>query len=429
MAALGLILALAVTTQDPAPQNPRPFAEECRILHTLDGEARGDQFGWVAKNAGDTDGDGVNDILVGAPTASYESVATGKIYVYSGKTGALLFAHLGAGPEQLGISVDSAGDVDGDGHADVIVGGHEPSGAGVARVFSGQGGGLIHELVGTDPGDWFGRTVKSIGDWDADGHGDFVVAATNRGAGQVIGYSGADASVLFQLEGENAGDSFGISVASSTKQHLLAVGAMNAGEGRRGKVYLFQGEQPEFDLAIDADATAVNYGRFFMSYFGDVTSDGVPDLFSVDFENTGGGAGSGRAYVNSGRTGERLHTFTGKPGEGLGIGDSNAGDVNGDGFADLVIGAWTSGDAAAGGGKAYLISGKDYSTLRTWTCNVAGEAFGFDTAGMGDVDGDGALDFLITGAYSPVHGNQTGRVYVLAGEAPKAAAQAENGAK
>jgi len=86
-------------------------------------------------------------------------------------------------------------------------------------------------------------------------------------------------------------------------------------------------------------------------------------------------------------------TLTGEAaGDGFGIGPADAGDVNGDGHDDLVIGAWQQANAAASGGKVYLYSGKDGSLIRAWTGKVMGETFGFDATGMGDVDGDGLLE-------------------------------------
>ena len=68
------------------------------------------------------------------------------------------------------------------------------------------------------------------------------------------------------------------------------------------------------------------------------------------------------------------------------------------------------------GGKVYLHSGKDGTLIRAWTCRVMGDTFGFDATGMGDVDGDGATDFLLTSAWSGIRGVKSGRVFVLAGD-------------
>ena len=64
----------------------------------------------------------------------------------------------------------------------------------------------------------------------------------------------------------------------------------------------------------------------------------------------------------------------------------------------------------------YLYSGKDGSLLRAWTGKVPGETFGFDATGMGDIDGDGTIDFLLTSAWSAINGSRSGRMYILAGK-------------
>ena len=103
------------------------------------------------------------------------------------------------------------------------------------------------------------------------------------------------------------------------------------------------------------------------------------------------------------------------PAEGFGIGRGAAGDVDNDGHGDLVIGAYTHSSAAPLAGRTYLFSGKTGAVLRTMTSSIAGEGSGYDAVGIGDVNGDGAIDFLITAATHPEKGANTGRTYVIAG--------------
>ncbi len=86
------------------------------------------------------------------------------------------------------------------------------------------------------------------------------------------------------------------------------------------------------------------------------------------------------------------------------MGPATAGDVDGDGHDDLIVGAWQHGSAAISEGRAYLYSGKDGSLLKTYTCRIPGDTFGFDAVAMGDIDGDGTINFLITSAWSGIHG-------------------------
>src|SRR3954468_13652510 len=77
-----------------------------------------------------------------------------------------------------------------------------------------------------------------------------------------------------------------------------------------------------------------------------------------------------------------------------------AGDVDGDGYDDLIVGAWQYASVAISAGRSYLYSGKDGHLLKTFTCRTPGDTFGFDATGIGDVDGDGIIDLLITSAWS-----------------------------
>ena len=175
--------------------------------------------------------------------------------------------------------------------------------------------------------------------------------------------------------------------------------------------------KPRF--VIDSDTTGKSLGDLFVSVVGDVDGDHTPDIYASDWSNAAHGHGTGRIYVYSGATGKPLLTLTGdQAGEGFGTCAAVAGDVNGDGHADLVIGAWQNHDAAWSGGKIAVYSGKDGSLLRSYTGRVPGETLGFDAVGIGDVDGDGHIDYLITSAYSLVNGVRSGRVYIVSGAPP-----------
>ena len=143
----------------------------------------------------------------------------------------------------------------------------------------------------------------------------------------------------------------------------------------------------------------------------------------TDFSNAAKGPSTGRAYVFSGKTGKSLLTLTGSgPGEGFGIGPAAAGDVDGDGRPDLIVGAWQYAGAAVSAGRAYLYSGSDGKLLKTYTCRIPGDTLGFDAVGLGDTDGDGTVDLLITSAWSGVKGNHSGRVFLISSGVRKAAA-------
>ena len=407
----------------PSPEELRdPFVEPTKIIHEWHGEATGDQFGWVARNIGDVDGDRVADVVTSAPTNADGGQRAGKIYVYSGRTGKALWTAKGEPNAQLGLGIEAAGDFNADGVPDVAAG--APS-IDKAYVYSGRTGAVLRVFEGERQGDAFGRNVGAAGDVNRDGFGDLLVGApahnaAGAGAGRVYVFSGKDGSRLFVADGEAAGDALGSALAGKTVngQSWIVAGAGSGGRNDAGRVYVYKGLDPKPAFHIDPDSTSAGLGGMFVSMIGDVNADGVPDAYGADFGNNAKGASTGRIFIHSGKDGRHLLTLTGEnAGDGFGIGPADAGDVDRDGHDDIILGAWQFSGAAPSGGKVYLYSGKTGALIRAWTGKVQGETFGFDATGIGDVDGDGTLDFLLTSAWSAIKGPQSGRMYILSGAA------------
>lgn len=395
-----------------------PFVENVKVILELDGDSTGDQFGWIARGMGDVDHDGAIDFVTSAPTKSVGGANAGRVYAYSSRTGKLLWSANGKPGEQLGTGVESAGDVDGDGTQDVVAGAPY---SGRAYVYSGKDGHTLFTLRAENDSDAFGQHVSSAGDVDHDGHADVLIGAPSnnaggRGAGRAYLYSGKDGHLLSALTGERAGDAFGSTVGgySDAKRTLIVVGAPAAGSGKTGRTYVYEGLSKKPKFIIESDSTGRALGAMFVSVMGDVNGDGVPDVYASDFTNGAKGPSTGRIYVHSGRDGKRLVTLTGEgQGEGFGIGPGKTGDVDHDGRADLVVGSWQFSTPAASGGRVYLYSGRDGHLMKTYTDRIPGDTFGFDAVGIGDVDGDGTVDFLLTAAWSGVHGNHSGRLFIV----------------
>jgi hypothetical protein len=394
----------------------KPFVEKARVIHEIRGESKSGQFGWIARRVGDVDGDKIADFTTSAPTYPVEGTSGGRVYLYSGRSGKLLWQHTGIRGEQLGTGIEAAGDTNRDGVPDVIAGG---PGSGHAYVLSGRDGKVLLALGEGKTSIVFGRHTSTAGDMNGDGHADVFVGAPGdaNGAGSATVFSGKDGTVLLALSGEKAGDAFGSTLAASGTQRLLMVGAPGAGPRGTGRVYVYRGLKGKPDFTMDSDETGGAFGAMFLSVVGDVNADRTDDLYVSDWANNARGRATGRAYVYSGVDGKLLFTHTGEvAGDGFGIGVADAGDVDGDGADDLILGAWQHASGALSGGRVYVYSGRTRKLLRTITCRTPGDTFGFDTTSLGDVDGDGAIDFLITSGWSGVNGFQSGRLFVIAGD-------------
>ena len=430
--AVAVLLLLFVSSQQssqapPATEFSNPFVEETKILGEWAGEATNDQFGWIARAAGDLDKDGVTDFVTCAPFKGDPKKPAGRIYAYSTKSQKLLWQVDGAPGDRLGVTLETAGDVNADGTPDVVA-----TGGGKAHVYSGKDGSVLQSLA--SPGALPLRAASSAGDVDRDGHADFLAGATPfptpppapgaaapkstaaAPAGHVYVFSGKDGKLLLSLDGERAGDNFGSAVAGGAdgERILLIVGAPRAGERTTGQVYVYTSLTSKPAFVIESDDTGAALGAMFVAVAGDVNKDGVADVYASDFPNRAKGPATGRVYVHSGKDGARLLMLEGEvPGEGFGTSASTAGDIDGDGHADFAVGAWQYGGAAKSGGRIYVHSGKDGRLLRTITGRIAGETLGFDAVGIGDTDGDGTVDFLVTSAYSGISDHRSGRVFLV----------------
>lgn len=399
----------------------RAFDEKLRVIHEWRGDVVGGEFGWIARGIGDVDGDRVNDVAVSAPANPPPGDGRGEVFAYSGRSGRKLWRQVGDSTARLGFSLEAAGDVNRDGVPDVVAG---APGIGAVLVFSGRDGAELLRLRGDSADQGLGNSASGIGDFNGDGHADIAAGAPGSSAsgaatGRAFVFSGKDGTRLLTLDGEAPNGGFGSAVGGADGKFLL-VGAVGGGPQQRGRVYVYDRLAATPRFVKDADETGAAFGGMFLSVAGDVNADGTQDIFVSDFPNSAKGPSTGRGYVFSGKDGAPILVATGEvSGEGFGVGAAKTGDVNRDGHDDLVVGAWQHNSKAWSGGRIVVVSGKDGSTLRTMTSTVPGETLGFDAVGIGDVDGDGQIDFLVTSAWSLVNGYRTGRTWVVAGEPPR----------
>lgn len=405
-----------------APISVEPFVEtSIEVLTTIENESR--SFGWVAADIGDVNEDGINDFITTDPFLAVDgSTASGAVFVYSGRDGALITRFSTPGLRVFGYSAKAAGDVNNDGVPDYIIG----SGFG-AFVYSGRTHSIIRVLV--QPGFFFGNAVAGVGDINKDGFDDLIVSAQGASfngqfSGRVYLISGADSSVIWKRDGKKEFDQFGTSVnglADITGDGIpdILVGARGAGKRDEGRVFVLDGAdgsivyrlKPRGKAGPVPDIFGVqgsSFGSFFTFGAGDVDGDGIEDIFVGDFNAPRGkdGSGTGKVYLFSGASGDLIRVLKAEnKGDGFGTGRP-VGDINNDGFADAFIGAYTY----TGGlnvGKGYLYSGKDGELLRSLTGAVANEFLGFDALSVGDVNSDGKTDLMLSGR---------GVLHIIAGE-------------
>ena len=339
----------------------------------LEGNQNNDEFGWSVNQAGDVNNDGINDIVVGAYADNRNGNHAGRVDVYSGADGSQLYTFFGdSAGDEFGWAVDGAGDVNGDGFADIIVGARAADSngtdAGSVFIYSGKNGDVIYQLHGQGTHYLFGSSVSGLGDINNDGADDFIIgtrwdATGGHLAGSVAVISGADASVIYQFIGE-AGDQLGY--------------ASNAA--------------------------------------GDVNNDGVPDIIVGTPWNDESGTDAGKAIIYSGIDGTELYTFYGQSSEDyFGESVASAGDVNNDGFADVIIGASGDDNNANQSGSASVFSGVDGTRLYVFNGPAADDAFGFSVSGVGDVNQDGFDDVAAGTRWHDANGMSSGIVTVFSG--------------
>jgi FG-GAP repeat/FG-GAP-like repeat len=387
-------------------------------IRTWTGDQPGERYGWAVSVLRDVNLDGTADAIIGAPFhATAAGANAGHVDVRSARSGTIVQSYIGRPGELLGYAIADAGDVDGDGVHDVVIGAPQGGlsctgsevGPGHAYVRSGTTGALLLTLGGAPARAHLGAAASAAGDINRDGHADLLVGAPCAGpggaqSGAAYVYSGADGTVLRTYAGEAAGNHFGIGTApvgdiDHDRITDVAIAATDAGQGRRGVVSVYSGRTGKRRLRLSGGPESVDLGWFFVAGVGDVDRDGTPDIFAGDFDaGANNGNARGAAFVFSGATGKKLDVFRGaSPNAGTGPG-RGAGDVNHDGVPDIVVGSYTSSDGAPLAGRVDVYSGRTGRPIRTYISSISGENLGFDAVGIGDVNCDGHPDLLVSAA-------------------------------
>ncbi len=413
-------------------------------------------FGYSVATAGDVDGDGHSDVIVGAYQYDNGQPDEGRAYVFLGSasglaaTAASIVESNQAGAE-FGISVSAAGDVDGDGHADVIVGAHRydngQNDEGRAYVYRGSAAGLVSTSAwtaeGNQAGSEFGWAVSGAGDANGDGFSDVMVGAFRYDNGETdegraflyLGSAtGLAATPAWTAEGgqEAAGFAYSVATAGDVNGDGRAdaiVGAIEYDNEQidEGRALVFLGSASGLGTTpawtAESDQAMARFGSS-VATAGDVNGDGYSDVIvgAIDYDNEQ--IDEGRAYVFLGSAAGPAGTsaWTAESDQAFahfGSSVSTAGDVNGDGFSDVVAGAYLYDNGQTDEGRVYVYLGSSSGPVEppAWTAesDQASARFGSSVSTAGDVDGDGYAEVIVGAPRYDAGQTDEGRAFVYSG--------------
>ena len=427
-----LILCAAAVCLWAVPSQVNGADPELELLLVLDGETAGDQFGVVVSGLGDVNGDGYDDFLISAPYNASAGANTGRTYIYLGGpvvdgtpdliiSGPVENAYLGPGA--------GAGDVNGDGYDDFLVGAWGYAGR-TGRAWLYLGGPVLSgtphlTFDGETTWSMFGNYLAALGDVNNDTHNDFLIMAPWWGGyhGRAYVYFGGPGldNVADLVFNGPAGGEFGTGTAAGRDyngdgHNDMLIGAYKSGSGR---CWLFNGG-PGLDGVADmmfSGTVSIGWYSSPLRPAGDVNGDGYDDFLSGErapYNN----AVPGSAYLYFGGPGIDATpdlVLTGEmPDDGYGAA-AGVGDLNGDGFGDFVVGAYDNDETGDNAGKAYVYFGgstPDATPEYTMTGEAAGDNYGIIAEALGDINGDGTPDFAVTAYMHDATGENSGRVYI-----------------
>ncbi|UCH85190.1 MAG: FG-GAP repeat protein, partial [Candidatus Latescibacterota bacterium] len=441
--------ALYPLVVDPLVTSPSWTAES--------NESRG-WFGCSVGTAGDVNGDGYSDVIVGAEGYDNGQNDEGRVFVFHGSAGGLALnpawtAESNQAKAYFGHTVGTAGDVNGDGYSDVIVGAdgytHYETEEGAAFVYHGSAAGLAPSpdwtAEGNQAGAWFGCSVGTAGDVNGDGYSDVIVGSEGHDNGQTDegrayvyhgSASGLASGAAWIGEEDQAKSYYATSVATAGDVNgdgfsdvFVGADGYTNDETEEGRAFVYHGSasglgaNPAWTVESNKESAWLGCSG---GTAGDVNGDGYSDVFVGAFGYSNGQTEEGRAFVYHGSA-QGLEVNPGWVAESnqanswFGSSGGAAGDVNGDGYSDVFVGAdgYSNGQTEEGAAFVYYGSVVGVVPNPAWMdeSNQAGAGFGCAGGTAGDVNGDGYAD-VIVGADGYANGqNQEGRAFVYHGSA------------
>ncbi len=427
---------------------------------------RGDALGHSLSSAGDLDSDGYDDLVVGAYQDDDNGSNSGSAYLWFGSaTGidygreAKLLPSDGQDSDCFGYSVSGAGDLDGDGYNDVIVGAYldDDNGAmsGSAYLWHGSAVGIDYgsevKLLPSDGAidDRFGYSVSGAGDLDGDGYHEVIVGSykddDNGGQsgsaylwyGSSTGVDPANEDKLLPSDGSYS-DYFAASLSDAGDldgdgYHDLIVGAYgdDSAGTPAGSAYVYYGSSTGLDRSrelelLPSDGAIDDRFGYAVSGAGDLDGDGYDEVIVGAYQDDDNGSSSGSAYVFYGSaTGvdpsseDKLVPSGGSSNDDFGGSLSDAGDLDLDGYHDVIVGAWGDDDNGSSSGTAYVFYGSatgiDLGSERRLSTSEGEEYdwFGYAVSGTGDLNGDGYSAVIVGARGDDERGSGAGAVHLF----------------
>jgi photosystem II stability/assembly factor-like uncharacterized protein len=414
----------------------------------------GAKFGTCVSTAGDINGDGYADVIIGAPYYDNGQTDEGRAYLFQGSAAGLsLTADWITESDQTsalyGNCVSTAGDVNGDGLSDIIVGSklfdNGQTDEGRAFVYNGSASGLSSVFNWSSESNqvnsYFGFSVSTAGDVNADGYADVIIGApyfdngqTDEGRAFVFHGSSSGLSVSSDWTGESnqANALFGISVSTAGDVNgdgysdvIIGSNQYSNGQLNEGKVFVYYGSSSGLSLlpgwSAESNIAGANFGNS-VSTAGDVNGDGYSDVIIGAYNY--GSAGSAFVY-NGSAAGLSLtsswNSNVNQFASEFGYSVSSAGDINGDSYSDVIIGARLYDNGQTNEGRAFVYNGSasGLSSTANWTAesNQANADFGVSVSSAGDVNGDGFSDVIVGADFYTNGESNEGRAFVYHGSA------------
>ncbi|WP_353717488.1 FG-GAP-like repeat-containing protein [Dyadobacter sp. 676] len=410
-------------------------------------------LGFSVSTAGDVNGDGYSDILVGAPKYDNGQADEGAAFLYPGTAGGISLAatvlECNQANAQMGYSVSNAGDINKDGFSDIMVGvpyyDASASNEGVVMIYKGSANGLVTNspyVFKLDQAEAnLGISVAMAGDVNGDGYSDMLAGAhqfdngqSNEGVGVLILGAPNGLGLVTFMECNQANAMMGFAVAGAGdvdgdgfSDVMAGARFYSNGQALEGAAFIFKGSAAGLITAnptvIESNQVDARLGHALASA-GDVNGDGFSDVALGAYQYDKGSSNEGVVMIHYGsangiNTVPALTLESDQAEAQFGISVACAGDVNADGFADLIVGARYYDKGQQNEGAAFIYQGSqnglNATPLSVLESNQGDAWLGSAVAPAGDVNGDGFSDVLV-GSYAFDHGQtDEGSVFVWYG--------------